>query len=151
MLNKRGHRGRIKISVNGEIVAEIDNVVTSADHDLRAAQLADGTLDGAIYYVALGDDNTTPDASDTALGNELFRKQVTVQTAGAADSGEMNTTVYIAPAEAIFEIEEIGWFAGADASATADSGILVARVLYNRDKAASESIQIDREDTFQGV
>jgi len=127
-------------------VDELENLITDAGKNLLRDVL-DGTVtDGEIKYVALGDNNTVPASSDTKLGNEFFRKQVTKQETGA--TGELTTTVYIAPYEANQQIEEIGWFAGAEATSTKDSGVLIARVLYSKNKTELESLQIERTDTI---
>jgi len=127
-------------------IDELENLITDAGKNLLRNFL-DGTVtDGAIKYVAFGSDNTVPASGDTKLGNEFFRKQVTKQETGAA--GELTTTVYIAPYEANQQIEEIGWFAGAEATSTKDSGVLIARVLYSKNKTELESLQIERTDTI---
>ena len=142
-------RARIRVIAryrDGRVeVEEFDNLITNVGLNL----IRDG-LDGAdseIKYVALGSNNTAPVVGDTTLGVEEFRKQVTKQELGA--TGVMVTTVYIAPFEATsFTIEEIGWFAGVGATATANKGVMVARVLYGRAKTNLESLQIERTDTF---
>lgn len=94
-----------------------------------------------IKYVALGTDSTSPDASDTTLGAESFRKAYTASD--APSDGESTLTLYVAPGEANFHVQEVGWFAGAGAAGTTDSGVLIARGLYNHDHLASEAIQLD--------
>ena len=121
------------------------NVITDDGKDLMAEALRDASAQPEITWVALGDDATTPVAADSLLGNEVFRKQMTTQVAGA--TGVSISTVYIAPGEANQQLEEIGWFAGA-ATGSADSGILIARVLFSRLKDNLESLQIERTDTI---
>lgn len=122
------------------------NLITNKGKELMAKSLADSGLDTEIKYIALGDSTVAASVTDTGLGNERFRKAVTKQE--YQGSNAMLTTVYIAPYEANFGIQEIGWYAGASASGTAGSGTLVARVLYSRTKTSTESIQFDRTDTF---
>lgn len=123
------------------------NLVVDSGLDLIASSLENGVnVDTQINYFALGTDNTTEAPGDTSLGAEAFRKLVTAYTTGVT-TGQIITTGYVAPSEANgFQIEEIGWFAGA--TATTDSGTLMARVVYQRQKVASEALQIDRTDTF---
>lgn len=102
-----------------------------------------------IRYLAWGTDSTANATNQTKLVAESGRKAVTTQAAGG--TGVMVTTTYIAPYEAIVSIEELGWFAGTGATAVADSGVLVSRVLYSRAKTALESIQVVRTDTFTEV
>ena len=95
-----------------------------------------------IKYVAVGTSSTAPSASDTQLGAEAFRKAYTSNSAPA--TGQSTVTLYLAPGDAVsVGIQEVGWFAGAGASGTANSGVLVARGLYAHTKLSSESIQID--------
>lgn len=101
-----------------------------------------------IKYVAVGTDSTAASASDTTLGAEVFRKIMTSTADGASD-GEATFTLSLSPQDAVGEaIAEVGWFAGADASATADTGVLVARVLYSHSKTANESINLVFTDSL---
>lgn len=142
--------GRIRVTIryrDGRVeVEEFDNLITDAGRNLLRDAL-DGTVaDCAIKYLAWGDGTAAPTAGDVALGHELGRKAVTKQQVGAA--GQITTTVYLAPFEANVQIQELGWFAGAGATAAAVSGVLVARVLYVKNKTDLESIQVDRVDTI---
>ncbi len=122
------------------------NLITDVGLDMVRDALDTAAFDAEIKRVALGTDNTAPALTDTQLGAEIFRKVVTSTSTPA--TGQLQTIWYIAPAEAVAAIEEIGWFAGAAAGAGINSGILVARVLYSRNKTALESIQIERLDSF---
>jgi len=114
--------------------------LTDAYANLRRDAALDGTTDIRVYYLAIGTDSTAPAASDTQLGAEVFRKAITASEAGAG-AGESIFTLYLSPQEAIgVAIAEVGWFAGSSASATANSGVLVARGLYSHTKTANESI-----------
>lgn len=140
--------GHIRVTVRyadgTEEVEEFENLITDAGLDLLASAL--GGVDSEIKYVAWGTSNTAPASGDTTLVAESGRKVVTSQAAGS--TGAYVTTVYLAPNEANVAIEELGWFAGASASATADSGVLVARTLYSHTKTSLESITIERTDTL---
>lgn len=111
-----------------------------------------GTVsDGEIKYVALGSGTTTPAAAQTALDTEEFRKAVTTQTV-MAGAGALETLLYVSEAEGnSFKTEEIGWFAGASANGTANTGVMIARILYSRQKTALETWTIVRVDTFNRV
>lgn len=142
--------GRIRVTAryrDGSVdVDEFDNLITDAGRDLLRDALLAGT-NADIVYVALGASTQTPAATDTSLIDERFRKVVTKQERNG--TGSVITTVYVAPAEANdFIIEEIGWFAGSDATDATNSGVMIARVLYSRDKTDLESLQIDRTDTL---
>lgn len=126
-------------------VQEFPNLITTAGLNLVRQCLA--AVDSTIRYTALGTSNAAPAVGQTALGGEQFRKAVTSQT--LLGDGVIKTVTYIAPGEANgFTTEEIGWFAGASAGAGSGTGVMIARVLYNRAKTALESIQIERTDTF---
>jgi len=154
MLNKFGYkwRGHIKITtrhLQGHIldVVEFDNLIMTVGLNMLR-DLFSGTIsDGEIKYIALGTDNTAPAVGQTTLVAEVFRKQETSRS--NLGDGILKTIHYIAPDEAIANIREIGWFAGVDATLTPDSGIMVSRVLYSRNKTNLESIQIERTDTIE--
>lgn len=123
-------------------------MLTDAGKNLVAQALRDGS-DIKIRYVALGDSATVPTAADIKLGNELFRKPITQYIDNG--TGDAQTICYIAPFEATsadFTIQEIGVFAGTSATGKANSGVLIARWLYNRAKTNLESLQITRDDIF---
>lgn len=143
-------KGRIKVTTfykDGTTeVEEFDNLIVNTGLNMMRRALKNGDEKTQILYVALGSDATAPAATDTTLGSEQFRKQVTAYS--NAGTGALTTTIYIAPGEAnTFTIEEIGWFAGS-ATGTADTGTLVSRVNYSKAKTDAEALQIDRTDTF---
>ena len=127
-------------------VVEIHNLITTVAFNMVRDGLYGGVSDLEVKYFALGSDSTAPAIGDTTLGTETFRKIRTSQS--KPGNGQSKFTLYIAPGEAIGAIEEFGWFAGAAAGAGADTGIMIARVLYSRVKTALESITIERTDTF---
>lgn len=103
-----------------------------------------------IKYLAWGSSSTAVNVAQTALVAEFGRKAITSQVNGG--TGELVTLTYIAPTEANTpKIEELAWFAGPLATATPDSGIIVARVLYSHQKTNLEAIQAARTDAFVGV
>lgn len=109
-----------------------------------------GLADLQIKYMAWGSNNTAESAAHTKLLAEFGRKQITSQAEGL--DGELITTVYVSPEEGTEStIEEIGWFGGPDASEDADTGIMVARVLYSRAKTNLESLDIVRTDSMEEV
>lgn len=118
---------------------------------LRDAQVGalTGTLvDARIYYVAVGTSSTSPTASDTQLGAEVFRKAMTSYADGAS-AGEGIFTLYLSPADAVgVAIAEVGWFAGSGAGPGANTGVMVARVLYSHTKLNTESIQMTLDSTL---
>ncbi len=125
---------------------EMKNLLTTVGLNMIRNGLYGDVGDFEVKYMAIGSDSTAPTLADTTLGTETFRKARTSQSKPA--NGAVKYVQYILPAEAVGAIEELGWFAGAAAGAGADSGIMIARVLYSRTKTNLESLQIERTDTF---
>lgn len=140
----------IEIRENGKIkeLVPIDhNLITDAGLNMFRDALKGDVTDCEIKYVALGSDATAPANNQTTLVAEEFRKIVTSQNVDPVTAGKLYTELYVADTEAnTFKTEEIGWFAGAAASDTVDTGIMIARILYSRQKAATESWTIRRND-----
>lgn len=137
----RDERGRFKRHVR------LKNLIVNTGLNLARDALGGYVSDMKIRYVAIGTSATLPAATDTQLGAEVFRKAVTKYD-NTVGTGQVKTTLYLSPSEALVGIQEIGWFAGVGATSTANSGVLVARVLYAHTHTNSESIQIDRTDTL---
>ena len=132
--------GSVKETI--ELENEIKNLALNAARD----RLKGSGTNLQILYMAWGSSNTANAKTQTQLVGEFGRKQITSQSDGA--TGIENTTTYIAPFEGNTpKIEELGWFAGT-ATGTANSGLLVARVLYSHQKTNLESINVVRSDTF---
>lgn len=93
-----------------------------------------------VKYFAVGTGSTTPDAGDTRLVAEAFRKAVSSYT--DSTTGAEIIDVYISPDDAVgINIAEVGIFGGANATSTVNSGTLLARGLYSKPaKSNSESI-----------
>ena len=142
----------IEIKENGltkEIVPLKHNLITDAGLNMLRDMLSGAITDAQIKYVALGNDATAPANTDPQLVAEQFRKVVTSRDADPVTAGKLYTELYIADTEAnTFKAEEIGWFAGVAAGAGVNTGILIARILYSRQKSATESWTIRRTDTI---
>ena len=139
----------IEIFRDGKLADKIHlkNLLTTVSQTARVQQLL-GTYNGGadafeIKYFAFGDDTTPPAVSDVTLGNELFRKQITTIT---ASGGNVQSIVNLGSAEANFTIREIGVFCGTLATATANSGTLLARVAVNIAKNSNITMNIVRTD-----
>ena len=125
------------------------NLLTDVALNMMRDLLNGAVTDGEIKYVALGNSNTDPAHAQTALVSEQFRKQVTSQTS-MPGVGTLETIGYISENEAnSFKTEEIGWFAGTSASATVSSGLMIARILFSRQKNDLETWTIRRIDTIK--
>jgi hypothetical protein len=125
------------------------NLIMDAGLNMFADLLAGTITDGEIKYVALGNGGSASTVNMTKLESEKWRKQTTFQTRDANTPGLLVTELFVADFEANdFKCEEIGWFCGSGASGTKDSGIMIARVLYSRQKTNLESWTIRRTDTI---
>ena len=127
-------------------VVEFPNLITNVGKNLVRDSFDGGVTDLAIKYMGWGTSSTAPAAGQTTLVAESGRKAVTSQADGAA--GIIDTTVYLGPDDANVAIEELGWFSGSAASATADSGAMIARTLYSKNKTNLESVSVVRTDTW---
>lgn len=123
-------------------------VTTSASVAQGATSIPVGSFTANAAYPATTTSVTpTPAATDTTLHNETFRKAVTMQSA-VGGAGVATTTLFISPQDDNAVIAEVGWFAGASASASTGSGVMIARTLYNHQHGNLESIQLVRTDTL---
>lgn len=149
MKDKTGWAGKYMIQVfkNNEIK---ETIISNEIHNTGKTMLRDflnGVVtDGEIKYIAVGNSDATIDVTDTQLGNETFRKAVYSQS--NFDFDELLTLSIIENTEANGQIEELGVFAGSTASASANTGIMLSRVLYSKLKTSDESIRITRYDRF---
>lgn len=124
------------------------NLITDAGLNMFRDALKGDVADCEIKYVALGNGAAAPANADTTLVAEQFRKEVTSAVVDPVTAGKLYTELYVSDTEGIsFKCEEIGWFAGAGAAADIDTGIMIARILYSRQKANTESWTIRRTDT----
>ena len=104
------------------------------------------TQNSKIYYLGWGASSGATSTAQTALSTESGRKLVTTQSSGTV--GVCQTITYIAPTEGNGNIQELAWFAGSSASATAGSGRMISRYLYSRTKTSLENLTITRTDTL---
>lgn len=146
-----GWHGTVRVTIRyadgTEHVDEFPNLITNAGLNHLRGCLEGTVTDGQIHYVGLGTSSTAPAAGDTQLGAEVFRKAITAQIEGSA--GVLTTRCIITPADAVgVAIAEIGWFAGSAATSSANTGTMIAHVLYSHTHTNVESIQIDRQDTI---
>ena len=125
--------------------------ITQVGYNLFRDVLRGAVTDGKIKYMAWGTDGTAnPNPNNlTQLNAEVGRKAVTSFVVGGV--GILDTILYMSPEDgAGVSIKEVGFFAGASATATANTGIMICRFLFSRDKTALESIQFDLKDIITG-
>lgn len=137
---KTGERERI----------EVKNTLTNINKNIHLAMLFGDTSgysfdDLNIKYLAFGTGTTAAKATDTKLESEYYRKQVTTKTLNTTD-GYLETIVSLGSLECNITIREIGVFAGASATATANSGNMISRLNVNIEKFENKIINIIRRD-----
>jgi hypothetical protein len=93
---------------------------------------------GTITFCAAGTDGTAVDPTDTVLGTEIQRKQVSVRD---YISGTASFTTFFNTSEANGTLLELGLF-GDDATSTADSGTMFCRLVINKTKTDSETLTL---------
>lgn len=125
-------------------VGEINNLIMNDTLDTLINIYANTSPDLELKYLAIGDGNTAVSGSDETLDNEVFRTAYDTRT--KTNTGEITSVFYILDSDYSGSIEEIGIFGGSTAGAGADSGTLIARVLWSYTKSASEELYITRID-----
>jgi hypothetical protein len=145
-VDKIGWFGEFEI-IDGDERFMINNRITNAGLNLLRDALNGEVTSCEIKYLALGTSSATVSDTDTQLGGEIFR--TTFITTTKPDIGQLEKTALILDNEAVAPIEEIGIFAGLTATTVSNSGIMISRVLYSRNKTNLENIQIIRRDSIQ--
>lgn len=144
MINKLGISGGYDIFVNGKYLETVKNRIMDTVLEQLIACYKGDTPNLEIFYLALGTGNTAVTDSDTTLDTEIFRTAITTQT--DVDTGEILTEFTVFDSEAVGLIEEIGIFGGSTATASADTGTLISRILWAKNKTNSEELVFRRTD-----
>lgn len=151
LISKAGARGNVHVIVrgqDGEIKHDAyhKNVVCDAGLTLFANRgtHSSPTSDCLIDYISVGTDVTAPLAADTLLGVETARKAVLSRT---SDGTVMAISTTFAAGEVpTSTIKELGlWI---DATATLDTGVLLAHVADSFAVTALDSVFVDWRITF---
>lgn len=139
-------RGEVHIVVrgaDGEIKHESHNrnVVVDAGLTLLANRLSDASPDSGclVNYIATGTGTNAPNASDTQLQTENSRKAVLSRTNDGTTAAI--STTFGAAEVPTSTIKELGLFI--DATGTANSGTLLARVADDFAVTALDSVFVD--------
>jgi len=149
MISGLGWLGEFKIIVHnvetGEVTEEyVKNRITNTalDKIINILDNIDPDLD--IKYLAIGTDNTPLNDNDTQLGNEIFRTQF--QNSNNDAVGQFTTEFSILDSEAVGNWQEIGIFCSDSATSSANTGVMLSRILFSRNKTSLEEVQITRID-----
>ena len=76
-------KGRLTISINNEVVRDIDNLVVTTGKGYVASRMKDATAT-AMSHMAVGTDSTAAADGDTTLGGESARVALTSTTVSGA-------------------------------------------------------------------
>jgi hypothetical protein len=125
---------------------EIQNRIMDAALDELAEVFLGTAPDLQVEYLGLGTSNTPLTNTQTMLVSEIFRAPYISQDKTGV--GEITTTFYVIDIEAVAQIEEIGIFAGSGATVTKDSGKMISRILWSRNKTSNEEIHFTRKDSL---
>lgn len=144
------HYGKYKINVidtkTKEIIRsdEVKNTITTvALNELAKSFSTSSNME--IKYFAVGTSTASVSISDITLSSESFRCEKISNTI----SGSTNeTTFVILDTEALVHIQEVGIFCGSSATGTANTGIMLSRILWELDKTSNIELQISRVDTI---
>lgn len=101
-------KGHLQVSLNGEVVRDIDNLVVTAGKNFVASRMKN-TSDSAMSHMAIGSGTTAAAAGQTALVTELGRVSLTSTTVSS------NVVTYVAT-----------FAAGTGTGAVTEAGILNA-------------------------
>ena len=149
MINEINWSGQFIIKVkNLKTGEEKTEVIKNKVMDNVLNQLI-GSLQGInpnieIKYLALGTSNTPVTTSDTKLGNEIFRTPIINQE--ITGIGELTTDFVVLDTEAVGSIREVGIFGGSTATSSLNTGILISRILWTKEKTSSEELNFRRID-----
>lgn len=125
----------------GKLIKElIDNTFMTVGKNSIADALRGTTENtkGIITYCALGLSAVAPAVADVKLGNELFRKLVSVRSV-SGNAALFQT--FFTTSEGNGSLKEAGLF-GDNASGTADSGTLFAHAAINRTKTDADTLTL---------
>ncbi len=124
--------GRLIISINDNVVQEIDNLVVTTGKAFVAARMI-GTSFNVMSNMAIGSGSTAAAAGDTALGSELDRQSVTSSASGAV----VTYSATFGAGNGTGAVTEAGLFNAAS------SGTMLCRTVFSVvNKGASDSMTI---------
>jgi ABC-type proline/glycine betaine transport system ATPase subunit len=141
-------KGRIELLENGEIVRAMDNMIMYTPfYNIIKMFINFAAPDVYLKYCAVGTGTTTVTQNDTQLATELARIYYTnLYLSGFQLISEFTFT----KAEAIGALAEVGFFVGATATATANTGTMWSRALISPvyTKTADKELTIRRIDQW---
>ena len=124
--------GRLIISINDNVVQEVDNLVVTAGKEFVASRMI-GTSADVMDNMAIGSGSTSAAAGDTALGSELNRQSATSSASGAV----VTYSATFAAGNGTGAVTEAGLF-----NASSSGSMLCRTVFSVVNKGASDSMTI---------
>ncbi len=112
-----------------------ENLVVDDGLELALNMLLDDE-DGGLTYCEIGTDNTAPSAGDDDLITGVSRKAWLNRDRSAQTA---NFSTFFLASESTYDIQEIGNFGGASASASLGTGALFSRWLYDYDNSGGNN------------
>ena len=132
-------KGRLTISLNDEVVQEVDNLVVTDGKEFVAKRMS-GTTSGVMSHMAIGSGTTAAAASQAALVSEEARVNLASTTVGTAGTAAGNTITYVASFPAGTGTAAITEAAILNASS---GGIMLCRTVFAVvNKSSSDSMTI---------
>jgi len=147
------HEGMIiiqDVDKHGTIVKEeviYNRVMNDWLNEVITMLVGTSSNDYEMGYLAFGTSATSITDADTQLSAEVFRTPVVA--INKIDVGRVQSTFFLADTEALFNIKEIGFFCGSAATGAANTGRMLSRILWNRDRTSgAAAINFTRIDTI---
>jgi|WetSurMetagenome_2_1015567.scaffolds.fasta_scaffold100197_2 hypothetical protein len=125
-------------------ISSYHNLFVTVGRNSLAERLKGSLTAGIMTYCALGTGTNAPNAADTKLQTEVFRKLISVRS--RTDNVARMETFYLTT-EANYALKEAGLF-GDDATATVDSGTIFCRTAINRTKTSAQTMIIQWDVTI---
>ena len=129
-------KGRLTISLNDEVVQEVDNLVVTDGKEFVAKRMS-GTTAGVMSDMAIGTDTTAAAASQAALVSESARVTLTGTPAGVVSGATVTYTATFPAGSGTAAITEAGIF-----NANSGGDMLCRTVFAVVNKGASDSMTI---------
>lgn len=124
--------GKLTISLNDEVVREVDNLVVTSGKEFVASRMV-GTSSNVMSHMAVGSGSTAAAAGDTALGSELGRTTASDSVSGAV----VTYSATFAAGTGTGAVTEAGLFNASSA------GDMLCRTVFSVvNKGASDSMTI---------
>lgn len=129
-------KGRLTISLNDEVVQEVDNLVVTDGKEFVAKRMS-GTTAGVMSDMAIGTGTTAAAASQAALVSESARVTLTGSPAGVVSGATVTYTATFPAGSGTAAITEAGIF-----NANSGGDMLCRTVFAVVNKGASDSMTI---------